>query len=97
MPASRGKPKTEEPEQTQKDKDFVEKIKTVNVATESRNKPNAPPTVTVCGNALPVDPNSGKVIGPSDPKVIRRRRLQAARNKRVGASGFMDTELPQTD
>ncbi len=83
--------------QTQKDRDFVEKIQTVNVATESRNKPAVPPTVTVCGNVLRVDQATGKVKGPSDPKVIRHRRLEAARKKRLGASGFMDTELPQVD
>lgn len=83
--------------QTQEDKDFVEKIQTINVATESRNKPAVPPTVTVCGNVLKVDQSSGKVKGPSDPRVIRRRRLEAAREKRLGGSAIMDVELPQVD
>lgn len=85
------------PKQTQKDKDFVEKIQTVNVATESRNKPAIPPTVTVCGNVLPVDQASGKVKGPSDPKVLRHRYLDAVRRKRLGASGIMAVDLPQVD
>ena len=83
--------------QSDKDKAFVEKAKTIAVKTESRNKPALPPTVTVCGNVLKVDQSSGKVKGPSDPKEIRARRLDAARRKRLGGSSIMDVELPQVD
>ena len=106
----RGRPKTSERRtaeptgleegtelQSDKDKAFVEKAKTISVKTESRNKPALPPTVTVCGNVLKVDQSSGKVKGPSDPKEIRARRLDAARRKRLGGSSIMDVELPQVD
>ena len=91
-------PEDGQPKQTEKDRKFVEKIKTVAVKTDSRApRQKSPPTVTVCGNVLRVNPDTGKVMGESNPLKIRRRRLEMARKKKLGLSGMMDVELPQVD
>ena len=85
-------------EQLAKDQAFVEKLKTVAVKTPSRTN-KFPATVSVCGNVLPVDEHTGKVIGESDPRKIRRRRLQLARQRReaglVPGESMREDLLPQ--
>ena len=83
--------------QLEKDRELIAKLSTVSVHTTSRNRPAFPPTVNVCGNVLKVDPNTGKVRGDSDPKIIRRKVLAKARQKQLAGAGIMDVELPQGD
>ena len=52
-----------------------------NVSPREGKLPARPKTLTVCGNTIPV---RGGKAAEADPKVLRRRRRKAARDRNLG-------------